>query len=108
MDAARPWGEPTGWHKFFGHSSAFIKAFSYLPAGKGVGRGRLLSLRPQQPFRNFFVILVVLRKHYRGLFTGMSQAFPGVGISAKVWGRRPPYKSAKNSRAKHLDRATRS
>ena len=86
MDAARPWGEPPGWHKFFGHSSAFIKAFSYLPAGKGVGRGRLLSLRPQQPFRNFFVILVVLRKHYRGLFTGMSQAFPGVGISAKCGG----------------------
>src|SRR5215469_442509 len=46
--------------------SAFIKAFSYLLAGEGVwGRGRHLSPRPQQPFRNLFVILVVLKKHHR-------------------------------------------
>src|SRR6516225_11404708 len=46
--------------------SAFIKPFSYLLAGEGVwGRGRHLSPRPQQPFRNLFVILVVLKKHDR-------------------------------------------
>src|SRR6516162_6883497 len=40
--------------------SAFIKAFSYLLAGEGVwGRGRHLSPRPQQPFRNLFVVVVV-------------------------------------------------
>src|SRR5215469_596870 len=46
--------------------SAFIKAFSYLLAGEGVwGRGRRLSPFPQQPFRNLFGILVVLKKHHR-------------------------------------------
>jgi len=42
------WGEPLGWHNFFGHSFRFLKAFLHLLAGEGVwGRGRHLSPFPQ-------------------------------------------------------------
>jgi hypothetical protein len=42
------WGEPLRWHKLFGHSFRFPKAFLHLLAGEGVwGRGRHLSSFPQ-------------------------------------------------------------
>src|SRR5260370_17215228 len=45
------------------HLAAFIQPCLYLLAGEGVwGRGRHLSPLPQQPFRNLFVVLFVLKK----------------------------------------------
>ena len=49
-----------------GTASAFLKVFLHLLAGEGVsGRGRHLSPFPQQPLRNLFAVLFVLKKHHR-------------------------------------------
>src|SRR5713101_878431 len=51
---------------FLDTASAFVTAFLHLLAGEGVwGRGRHLSLLPQQSFRSLFVVLFVLKKLHR-------------------------------------------
>src|SRR2546422_625993 len=61
------WGDPLEWHSFFlDTASAFVTAFLHLLAGEGVwGRGRHLSLLPQQPCRTPLVVLFVLKEHHR-------------------------------------------
>src|SRR5882762_3234030 len=54
------WGEPLRWHNFFGHSFRFCKSVLASSSRRRVwGKGTHLSPRPQQPFRNLFLVLFV-------------------------------------------------
>ena len=61
--------------------SAFVKAFLHLLAGEGGwGRGRHLSLLPQQPCRTPLVVLFVLKEHHRCASKGVLEQ----SIAAKM------------------------
>jgi aspartate/methionine/tyrosine aminotransferase len=53
---------------FWRTASVFVRVFLHLLAGEGVwGRGRHLSPRPQQPFRNLFVVLFVHKRLHEAI-----------------------------------------